>query len=326
VYAVVVAAAVVENFFPPAPADVVITLAAFLSHRGATDARTVYLVTILANIGGALLVYGLARNLGRGFVGSRVGRRLISPASVVAVERNYLRFGLLGLFLARLLPGIRSFTAPFAGLIRLSLLRTLIPITLASALWYGMLTLIGARLGRDWETVTRLVAGLNTTLGLVALAAAAGIAVWLLRRRKQRGRAHMQEELGTSLGSYPTVESRALDDPAAAAVAALLLEMTLESGELTPDELEALERHLRNRWHLSPPGEGERAGDAQVLARRLAERLAPAARASLARRLWKLAFADRGVSRHEEHVMERAAYLLGLGPDEIAAARQRPAP
>ena len=52
----------------------------------------------------------------------------MSPEAVVAVERNYVRFGLAGLIVARLLPGFRSFTAPFAGLMRLGPVRTLVPI------------------------------------------------------------------------------------------------------------------------------------------------------------------------------------------------------
>ena len=61
----------------------------------------------------------------------------MSPEAVVTVERNYVRFGLAGLIVARLLPGFRSFTAPFAGLMRLGPVRTLVPIGIASALWYG---------------------------------------------------------------------------------------------------------------------------------------------------------------------------------------------
>ena len=52
VYGIVALAAVVENFFPPAPADLIITLAAFLSGRGSTHALTVFWITWVANVGG----------------------------------------------------------------------------------------------------------------------------------------------------------------------------------------------------------------------------------------------------------------------------------
>ena len=146
---------------------------------------TVFWVTWIANVGGAALVYVLARRLGPAFFKSGAGRRLMSPEAVVAVERNYVRFGLAGLIIARLLPGFRSFTAPFAGLMRLGPVRTLVPIALASGVWYGALTFLGARLGENWASVERVIRGLNRTMGVIAFLAAIGMVVWLLRRQKR---------------------------------------------------------------------------------------------------------------------------------------------
>jgi uncharacterized tellurite resistance protein B-like protein len=238
------------------------------------------------------------------------------------VERGYLRFGLLGLFAARLLPGFRSFTAPFSGLIHLSLPRTLLPIALASGLWYGVLTTIGARLGANWDTVTRILSGLNQTLGLLALLAAAGLVAWILRQRRRHVREERRERLEASLASYPSIEARVLADPAAAAVAALLIEMSLRDGTLSASELAALEAHLQSRWHLGSAPPPAAAESAEAVTRDLIERMAPAARLGLARRLRELAFSDGAFRRHEAHVMERAAQLLGLGPDELAEARR----
>ena len=60
------------------------------------------------------------------------------------IEREYIRFGIFGIFIGRVLPGIRAVVAPFAGLVNLSAPRALIPIALASAIWYGAVALVGA--------------------------------------------------------------------------------------------------------------------------------------------------------------------------------------
>jgi membrane-associated protein len=307
VYLIVVVAAVIENIFPPAPADVVITVAAFLSHRGTTNATTVFWLTWVANVGGATLVYLLARRLGPRFVESRVGRRLISPEAVVAIERNYLRFGLAGLVIARLLPGFRSFTAPFAGIMRLGVVRSLIPIALASGGWYGTLVFLAARLGRNWAAVEKLVSGLNRTLAVVALVAAALGGIWLLRRRKRSRRDEMQTEIVEELKAYPQLGQRALENPAVAAVAALLLETASRDQSLSVEELEAIESHLRARWHLAPG-----AGLDPAVAQQVVQRLEPAARTDLIARLREMAFGDGALQRHETHVMQRVARLLGM--------------
>lgn len=301
-------AAVVENIFPPAPADVVITLAAFLSVRGTTDASTVFLVTWVANVAGAALVYILARRLGPAFFASGLGRRLLSPEAVVSVERNYLRFGVASLVIARLLPGFRSFTAPFAGLMRLGPVRALLPITLASGAWYGGLVFLGARLGHSWQAVERLLAGLNRTLGVIAAIAAVSLLVWLLRRRRRVRTAELRDEISQELAAYPGVHERALTDPAAAAVAALLLETEARAGILSADELATLEQHLRSRWQA-----GVEAPDV-VAAEAILARLEPAERAGLADRLRDAAFGDGALARHEAHVTARVRRALGLVP------------
>jgi membrane protein DedA with SNARE-associated domain/uncharacterized tellurite resistance protein B-like protein len=301
-------AALVENFFPPAPADVIITLAAFLSDRGSTNAMTVFWVTWVANAGGAALVYMLARKLGPAFFSSGLGRRLMSPEAVVTVERNYVRFGLAGLIVARLLPGFRSFTAPFAGLMRLGPVRTLVPIGLASAVWYGALTFLGARLGQNWSALERLMQGINRTLGVIAVLAAIGIAVWLIRRHKRKRSAELRAQISQELEAYPAMEAQALVDPAVAAVVALLLETHTDERDLSPAEFDALTAHFRERWHLDQAGASLTA-DA---AREIVTSLAPTERIGVMQRVRRVMFGDGDLARREARVMSRVAQVLGI--------------
>lgn len=286
----------------------VITVAAFLSHRGTTSAGTVFWVTWIANVAGAALVYVMARRLGPAFFESGVGRHLISPEAVVAVERNYLRFGLIGLVVARLLPGFRSFTAPFAGIMRLGPVRTMVPIALASGVWYGTLVFLAARLGANWELVERLLSGLNRTLAVIAGVLAVVIVVLLLRRRRRTRSRELQEEISAELTAYPELGARALADPAIAAVVALLLETASRDESLTVEELGVIEQHLRSRWHVGGGLSLDPAAAKEVIAR-----LEPAVREGLIARLRDLAFGDGALRRHETQVMERVARLLG-GP------------
>jgi membrane protein DedA with SNARE-associated domain len=308
VYGIVALAALVENFFPPAPADLIVTLAAFLSGRGTTNAMTVFWVTWVSNVGGAALVYLLARRLGPAFFNSGLGRRLMSPEAVVTVERNYVRFGLAGLIVARLLPGFRSFTAPFAGLMRLGPVRTLVPIGLASAAWYGGLTFLGARLGQNWTALERLVHGLNRTLGVIAALAAVGIVVWLIRRHRRIRSAQLRAQISQELEAYPSAEAQALVDPAVAAVVALLLETHTDQRDLSPAEFDALTAHFRDRWHLTQAG----ASLTPEAARDIVKSLAPTERIGVMRRVRRAMFGDADLARREARIMSRVARVLGI--------------
>ncbi len=301
-------AAVVENIFPPAPADVIVTLAAFLTGRGTTNAITVFWVTWVANVGGAALVYLLARRLGPRFFSSGPGRRLMSPQAVMAVERNYVRFGLAGLIVARLLPGFRSFTAPFAGLMRLGPVRTLAPIAFASGIWYGALTWLGSRLGQNWTAVEGLLRGLNRTMGVLASIAAIGLAVWLVRRHRRSRTAGLRAEITQELQAYPTVEARAMVDPAVAAVVALLLETEASHRALSSDEFEALTAHFRDRWHLAEAG----ASLPPEAAREFLQSLAPMEREGVMQQVRRALFGERALARREARIMARVARVLGL--------------
>jgi membrane protein DedA with SNARE-associated domain len=181
---VIALSVVVENFFPPSPSDVFVVLAAFLAHRGQMRPVTIFLVSWVFGVGGAALVYWSARRFGRRFFQGRLGRRLMTPGTFAAIEREYLRFGIVGIFLFRMLPAFRAVVAPFAGLINLHPARTLIPVAAACAVWYGGLILLGHKLGQNWETILGALGKLNQGLWISAAVVLVLLTVVILRRRK----------------------------------------------------------------------------------------------------------------------------------------------
>jgi membrane protein DedA with SNARE-associated domain len=190
---VIAVSVIIENFFPPSPSDVFVVLAAFLTHRGTMEPLTIFLVAWGFGVGGAVLVYWASRRFGRRFFHSRLGRRVISPGAFAAIEREYLRFGMLGMFIFRLLPAFRSVVAPFAGFVNLPPGRTLLPIVLATGTWYAALTLLGTKVGSEWETINATLRRLNTGLGIAAAILLLALAIWFQRRRKAARRARIEE-------------------------------------------------------------------------------------------------------------------------------------
>ena len=118
---------------------------------------------------------------------------MISPGTFAAIEREYLRFGMFGMFIFRMLPAFRSVVAPFAGFVNLSPARTLVPIALASGIWYAALTLLGTKLGSEWETINATLRRLNTGLGIAAGIVLLLLVIWFLRRRSAIRRARIEE-------------------------------------------------------------------------------------------------------------------------------------
>jgi membrane protein DedA with SNARE-associated domain len=127
-------------------------------------------------------MYYVGRKHGESVFRTAWGRRLMPPPVLAAVKDAYDRHGVAGIFVSRLLPGVRAAVTPFAGVVGMSPLRALVPTALASALWYALLVAAGSALGLNWESVRRLVERANTALGVVALLAAAAFAFWVWRR------------------------------------------------------------------------------------------------------------------------------------------------
>ena len=151
--------------------------------RGPADVVMVFLVTWLTNTSGALLVYGAGRRFGPPFFDTRFGRLLLQPEQLARLRRFYRRQGTPAIFFARFLPGLRAVVPAFAGVARLSLPSVAVPVTVASAIWYGGLVWLGSVAGENLETILEWYATANRLLLIVAILIVAMILVVWLRTR-----------------------------------------------------------------------------------------------------------------------------------------------
>ncbi len=295
-----------------------VALGAFLVHSGITTAWGVFLAGWGGSVAGALLVHGIARRWGTAFLRSRFGRLVVQPDAFALMERGYLRFGMAGILAMRLLPGFRSVVAPFTGLVPLTTWRAMLPLTIASGLWYGGITLVGARLGENWETIQRLLANLNATLAILAGIVLVGVAILIVSSRRRRRRAQLWEAFHMAFEHDPVAEARSREDPAYAASAILLLELARSDEGLTPEDHVAIATYLRERWHLpeeTATGPTGTPVDPAEFARILGLRYALGERVGLWERLRTLG--RDHAPPHQDRLMQRAANMLGLGPEDL---------
>jgi membrane protein DedA with SNARE-associated domain len=173
-----------ENIFPPVPADVAVALGTFLSG----DLRAASLLGAacwLANTASAAGMYFLGR-YHREYFRRGWPRKLLTSDAMVALERAYARYGLVGIFVSRFLPTIRAAVTPFAGIVGVSAPRALVPASLASLLWYSVLVIVGTLVSREWERVNGLLAQLSSFLGAIGVALTVLGVLWLWRQTRRR--------------------------------------------------------------------------------------------------------------------------------------------
>ena len=184
-YGLIAALAAVENVFPPVPADSAVALGAFLAGRGIMDPWLVFGLTWSANVGSGAVVYALARRHGRALFQGVLGRRLVSDATIARIEEQYARHGSWGIFFSRLLPVWRGLVMPFAGIAGVPAWRALVPLALASGLYYGALTFVVTTLGTNLEDVLRVLGRVNAVLAVIAVVLLLAPVLWTLRRLKR---------------------------------------------------------------------------------------------------------------------------------------------
>lgn len=187
-YSALALAAALENIVPPIPADTVVALGSFLAARGQGSLWLSFAATLGGNIVGATIMFAVGRRYGAGFV-----RRRIPGLDAAKHERRlralHGKYGLAALFFSRFLPGVRAVVPPFAGALRLSPVRSIAAMGLASALWYGAITWLAYRVGNSWEALMESVRSLNLALAIgAATLVALAVGIWLVARRRASAR------------------------------------------------------------------------------------------------------------------------------------------
>jgi membrane protein DedA with SNARE-associated domain len=183
IYLVIGLGAAVENVIPPVPADTFVLIGAFLAESGRAEVRLVFLSTWVANVLSAMGVYLLARRFGQSFFKTSAGHFLLHPKQLEQVGRFYRRWGTPAIFVSRFLPAFRAVVPVFAGVTHVPLWRVMLPLGVASALWYGMLVFLGVLAGRNWGAIVSFFSRFSTVLLILAGVGLVLVAIWWWRSR-----------------------------------------------------------------------------------------------------------------------------------------------
>ena len=177
--------AAAENIFPPIPADVLIALGAFIAARSNASPIPAFLTVLIGNVAGAMAMYAAGRKYGATWTEKRFHLKHKETADE-RLNTLYARYGLLALAVGRFIPGVRAIVAPFAGALRASVLGTLAAITLASGVWYGLVTWVAFRAGSNWEELLGTIGRMGKVTALVAVGIVAAIGLAWYRHRSKK--------------------------------------------------------------------------------------------------------------------------------------------
>jgi membrane protein DedA with SNARE-associated domain len=184
-YLLMAAFAAVENVFPPVPADTVVALGSWLAARGQGSAFWAFFATWVGNVAGAGAMYAVGRRHGTAWMHKRFPA-LGDEKNERRLRELHGKYGAVSLVLSRFIPGVRALVPPFAGALRISPMTTMLSLSLASALWYGMVSYVAFRAGADWGTLMARITryGRFAAIGAAVVVAAGALGWWLRRRQR----------------------------------------------------------------------------------------------------------------------------------------------
>jgi membrane protein DedA with SNARE-associated domain len=132
-----------ESSIVPVPSEVVMPPAAFWAAQGRMSLAGVILAGTAGSWFGSAASYWVSRWVGLPVL-QRFGRYvLIGPDKLAIGEQWVVRWGIPGIFLARLLPVVRHLISIPAGLLRMPFLRFSVVTTAGAGLWCAVLSWFG---------------------------------------------------------------------------------------------------------------------------------------------------------------------------------------
>jgi membrane protein DedA with SNARE-associated domain len=170
----------------PIPEEVPIMTAGVLSHQGTMRWWLALPVCIAGVLAGDLVLYGAGRHWGERVLEHRLLGRLLNRARLDQIEASYRRRGVLIIFLARNVVGLRAAAFIGAGVVGIPLRRFLAADGAAIAVGVPINFAIAYFFASHLKAVIEEVHRVERWIALIALVAAACWIYLMFRRRAER--------------------------------------------------------------------------------------------------------------------------------------------
>ena len=166
----------IESACIPLPSELIMPFAGYLVYAGSMNLFWVATAGAIGCNVGSLVAYEIGCYGGRPLVEKYGCWILLSRRELNWADRFFARWGYLAVFLARLLPVIRTFIALPAGIARMPRRRFHLYTFLGSWPWCYALAWLGMKLGENWRELGKYFHQFDTVIGIVL---AAGL-IWFV--------------------------------------------------------------------------------------------------------------------------------------------------
>ncbi|HVP50512.1 MAG TPA: DedA family protein [Terriglobales bacterium] len=176
----------IESACIPLPSEVIMPFSGFLVYTGRFHLLWVATAGAIGCNLGSVIAYEVGFYGGRPLVERYGSYILLSRGEIDWADHFFARWGSAAVFIARLLPVIRTFIALPAGIARMPRLRFHVYTFVGSWPWCFVLAYVGMKLGEKWETDPRLKLWFHRFDVVILVVLLAGTAAFLWSRWAHR--------------------------------------------------------------------------------------------------------------------------------------------
>lgn len=176
----------IESACIPLPSEIIMPFSGYLVYTGRFHLLWVATAGAIGCNVGSVIAYEMGYFGGRPLVEKYGAYILLSRTELGWADHFFARYGNAAVFIARLLPVVRTFIALPAGIARMPRLRFHLYTFAGSWPWCLGLAYVGMKLGEQWNTDPRLKMWFHRFDAVILAALLAGIAWFLWSHWKHR--------------------------------------------------------------------------------------------------------------------------------------------
>ena len=143
----------IESACIPLPSEIIMPFAGFLVFKGEL---TLWLVALAGAVGcviGSIPAYYMGMYGGRPLAEKYGKYILLSKNDLDMSDRLFAKYGEIIIFIARLLPAVRTFIALPAGVARMNMPKFIMYTFIGSLIWCWLLAYTGMKFGEHWDSL-----------------------------------------------------------------------------------------------------------------------------------------------------------------------------
>lgn len=143
----------IESACIPLPSEIIMPFAGFLVSKGTMTLWGIALSGAMGCVLGSIPAYYLGKFGGRPLVEKYGKYVLISHKDLDMADNWFKKYGEIIIFIARLLPAVRTFIAFPAGVARMNMTKFIAYTFVGSLIWCWVLGYVGMKMGDNWESL-----------------------------------------------------------------------------------------------------------------------------------------------------------------------------